>query len=218
MAEKKTHAVDINDIILDERCQPRAILNPEAVQEYSDIYKEGEAELPALEVVSIDSKLVLIDGFHRLAGARQADQSFIRVTVVEECDIGQALWLASAVNQGHGVRRTNADKRQAVTLALNSDVGEEQSLRTVAEHTGVAHETVRRIKEELSQSDATEKTEPEPPETPHDDDDKPEPDMYHTAARRIQGCYKKVCAILGNEDVVCEALFVALEKAQEREL
>ena len=218
MAKPKTHAVDINDIILDERCQPRAILNAEAVQEYADIYDEGEAELPALEVVSIDDKLVLIDGFHRLAGARQADQSFIRVTVVEECDVGRASWLASAVNQGHGVRRTNADKRQAVTLAINSDIGEEQSSRDIGAHVGVSKSFVSNVRAEFGAATvATEKTEPEPPKTPHDDE-KVDPDMYHTAARRISGCYKKVCAILGNEDVVCEALFIALEKAQEREL
>jgi DNA repair exonuclease SbcCD nuclease subunit len=218
MAKPKTHAVDINDIILDERCQPRSILNAEAVQEYADIYKEGEVDLPALEVVGIDHKLVLIDGFHRLAGARQADQSFIRVTVVEECDVGRASWLASAVNQGHGVRRTNADKRQAVTLAINSDIGVEQSSRDIGAHVGVSKSFVSNVRAELEVATvATEKTEPEPEDTPHDDD-KTDPDMYHTAAARIKGCYKKVCAILGNEDVVCEALFVALEKAQEREL
>jgi hypothetical protein len=218
MAKKQTKAVDINDIVLDERCQPRAVLNPEAVQEYADIYKEGEVDLPALEVVRVNKQYVLIDGFHRLAGARQADLGFVRITVIEECDIGQALWLASAVNQGHGVRRTNEDKRQAVTLAINSDIGEEQSSRDIGAHVGVSKSFVSNVRAELEVATvATEKTEPEPPESPHDDD-KTDPDMYHTAAARIKGCYKKVCAILGNEDVVCEALFVALEKAQEREL
>ncbi len=213
----KTKAVPLNDIVLDERCQPRAILNPEAVQEYSDIYKEEEVDLPALDVVDIDGELVLIDGFHRLAGARQADLGFVRVTVVKKCDIGEALWLASAVNQGHGVRRSNLDKRQAVKLALESDVGVEQSLRTIAEHVGVSHEFVRKAKEELSTVDTPEeKTEPEPEKPPHED--KPDPDMYQTAGRRIKGCYKKVCAILGESDPVCEALFKALEAAQEREL
>lgn len=218
MTKKQTSAVAIDDIVCDERCQPRAILNPEAVQEYADIYAEGDAELPPLYVVDIGGDLVLIDGFHRLAGARQADHGFVRVTVVEECDLGRAAWLASAVNQGHGVRRTNLDKRQAVTLAVQSDVGEEQSLREVAKHVGVSHEFVRLVKLELEVSTVdTEKSEPEPPETPHDDE-KIDQDMYHTAAKRIQGCYRKVCAILGQEDVVCEALFVAYEKAQEREL
>ena len=214
----KTKAVDLDDIILDERCQPRAVLNPEAVQEYADIYKEGEVDLPALEVCDVGGDLLLIDGFHRLAGARQADQSFIRVTVTEECDIGRAAWLASASNLGCGVRRTNADKRQAVTIALNSDVGQEQSLRDIAENVGVHHSFVAKVKDELSTNDTpTEKTEPEPPETPHDDE-KVDQDMYHTAARRIRGCYKKICAILGKDDEVCEALFKALEAAQEREL
>ena len=214
----KTTAVSLDDIILDERCQSRAVLNQEAVQEYSDIYKEGEVDLPALDVVRIDSKHVLIDGFHRLAGARQAGLSFIRVRVVEKCDFGKALWLASAVNQGHGVRRTNADKRQAVTLALQSDIGQEQTVRDVALHVGVHHSFIAKVKNELSTEDKpTEKTEPEPEKPPHDDD-KTEPDMYQTAARRIKGCYKKVCSILGTEDVVCEALYKALEAAQEREL
>ena len=213
---KKTQAVALDDIVLDERCQPRAILNSEAVQEYSDIYEAGDVELPALDVCKVGDDLLLINGFHRLAGARQADQRFVRVTVVEECDIERAAWLAASQNQGVGVRRTSADKRQAVTVALQSDIGVESSLRDIAKHVGVHHETVRRIKEELSQCD-TPKTEPPPPETPHDDE-KVDPDMYHTAARRIKGCYRKVCAILGENDDVCEALFVALEKAQGREL
>jgi transposase-like protein len=144
---KKTEAINMDDIVLDDRCQTRAALNPEAVQEYADIYKEGEVDLPALDVVDIDGKMILIDGFHRLAGARQADHSFVRVTIVEECDIGRALWLASAVNQGHGVRRTNADKQRAVRLALDGN-GEPQSARVIADHVGVHHSTVSRIREE----------------------------------------------------------------------
>jgi len=214
---QKTQATDINQIICDERCQPRAILNNEAVQEYAAIYKEG-GELPALEVVDVDGDLLLINGFHRLAGARQADLGFIRVVVVEEADIGRAAWLAAAANQKCGVRRSNLDKRQAVMLALQSDVGQEQSLRVIAEHVGVHHSTVADIKAGLSESDTPEEeTEPETPETPPDDDDKPEPDIYHTAAKRISGCYKAVLKMLGEEDDVCEQLFRAFELAQERE-
>lgn len=216
----ETKAVPLDDIVLDERCQPRAILNQEAVTEYKELYEEEEVELPALQVVDVEGDMVLIDGFHRLAGARSAGKSFVRVEVVEEGDLGQALWLASAVNQGHGVRRTNADKRQAVRLALESDIGEEQSSRTIAKHVGVSNDFVSRLRAEVSSDDTPEqKTEPEPPSMPDDDEpEKPEPDMYFTAAKRIRTCYKKVCAILGQEDDVCEQLFVALEKAEEREL
>ena len=213
-----SQATDINKIICDERCQPRAVLNPEAVQEYAEIYKEG-GELPALEVVDVDGDLVLIDGFHRLAGARQADHGFIRVVVVEEADIGRAAWLAAAANQKCGVRRSNLDKRQAVTLALQSDVGQEQSLRVIAEHVGVHHQTVANIKNELSKIDSEPEEETEPQSVPDDDEpEKDEPDIYHTASKRILTCYKKVLKILGENDVVCEALYIAYEKAQEREL
>jgi len=214
-------AVALDYIVLDERCQPRAILNGEAVQEYAEVYRDEALTLPPLDVVDVEGDLVLIDGFHRLAGARQAERSFVRVRVVEKGDIDRAAWLAAAANQKHGVRRTNADKRQSTILALQSGVGQEQTVRVIAEHIGVSKSFVAMVRQELEQGlstvDSAPKTEPEP-EPPGEDDDRPEPDMYHTAARRIAGCYRKVCAILGEDDDVCEQLFRALEMAQEREL
>jgi len=145
----KEKAVALDDIILDERCQPRAILNNEAVQEYAELYKEGEVSLPALEVVDVDGALLLINGFHRLAGARQADHGFIRVEVVEEADIDRAIWLAAAANQGFGVRRTSDDKRRAVRMALQNEIGIEQSSAHIAEHVGVSRDLVSRIRDEV---------------------------------------------------------------------
>jgi len=213
-----SEAVHVDQIKCLEECQPRAILNPDAVTEYADALKEDQ-ELPPLDVVKVGDDLVLIDGFHRLAAHRQAGREFARVNIVASGDMGDALWHASAVNQRHGVRRTNADKRAAVTLALRSDIGIEQSLRTVAKHVGVSHTFVQNVQSELATS-ATE--EPEPPEEPEDespfeDDGRSEPDMYTSAARRIKGCYNKVRKILGPEDDVCEQLYRALEMASERE-
>jgi hypothetical protein len=147
--KKPSKAVSLDDIVCDERCQSRSAMNQEAVDEYADIYREGDVDLPALEVAKVDGELVLLDGFHRFAAARAANHGFVRVTVTEECDIGRALWLAAAVNQGHGVRRTSADKRQAIRLALKSEIGFEQSLRDLAEHVGVSHMTVSRVRAEF---------------------------------------------------------------------
>lgn len=219
MANTKHGAVTLDEIVLDERCQPRAVLNAEAVQEYAELYAEGETKLPPLAVADVDGDLVLIDGFHRLAGARQADHQFVRVEVLERCDIGRAVWLAAAANQGHGVRRTNADKRQAVLIALKSDIGEEQSSRDVAAHVGVSKSFVNNVRAELEagHDGQDNKTEPAPEPPPHEEEPQ-EPDMYHTAAKRIGSCYRKVCAILGQEDDVCEQLYRALEFAEQREL
>ena len=196
------------------------MLNNEAVAEYAELLV-AECKLPPLEVVDVEGDLVLLDGFHRLAAARQADHEFIRVEVLEHCDIGRALWLAASKNQGHGVRRSSADKRQCVLLALESDVGQEQASRTIAEHVGVSHTLVNNIRAELESGNGCHSEAPgesEREDVLRDREERAEEDMYHTASRRIRGCYKKVCAILGEDDDVCEALYVALEKAREREL
>jgi len=47
-----------------------------------------------------------------------------------------AAWAACAANQTHGLRRTNADKRKAVTLALK--LHPEMSDQAIADHCGVS--------------------------------------------------------------------------------
>ena len=47
-----------------------------------------------------------------------------------------AAWAACAANQTHGLRRTNADKRKAVTLALKRHP--EMSDQAIADHCGVS--------------------------------------------------------------------------------
>lgn len=223
---QKSESIDLDDIVLDERCQLRRVLTQEAVDEYAELYTD-ETDLPPLEVVDVDGDKLLIDGFHRLAAARQIGAGFVRVVVVEEADIDRAVWLAAAANQGHGVRRSNEDKRNAVRMALGSATGQEQSTRVLAEHLGVSHMLVSKMRKEEEERENTpgvnglqQETEDSEtkPEAPGEDDDKPEQDMYHTASKRILTCYKKVLKILGENDVVCEALYIAYEKAQEREL
>src|SRR5690606_39168080 len=75
---------------------------------------------------------------------------WLRCEVVGEGTIDEAIWHAAAVNQTHGVRRTNADKRRAVRLALETEIGMEQSSRVIAEHVGVSHTFVERLREELA--------------------------------------------------------------------
>ena len=222
---QKSESIDLDDIVLDERCQLRRVLTQEAVDEYAELYTD-QAELPPLEVVDVDGDMLLIDGFHRLAAARQMGAGFVRVVVAEVADIDRAVWLAAAANQGHGVRRSNEDKRNAVRMALGSATGQEQSTRVLAEHLGVSHMLVSKMRKEEEERVNTpgvnglqQETTPEAPS--EDDSVWPEdtgPDMYHTASKRILTCYKKVLKILGENDVVCEALYIAYEKAQEREL
>lgn len=212
-------AIALEELIIDVGCQPRAMLNTEAVDEYAKAFEAGEP-LPAIEVVELEEKqgYIIVDGYHRVAGCRQIDKGFIRGRIIAVGDVHDARWHASAANQKHGVRRTNADKRQAVKLALESEIGEEQSLRTIAEHCGVSHELVRTVRDDLLSGVDTEVTDPPPPDHPHDPDDKPEEDMYVTAARLLSRTYKKLSSVLDPADPVCEAVLEAWNMAKEREL
>ncbi len=60
----------------------------------------------------------------------------------------EAIWLASRANLTHGVRRTNEDKRRAVEMALSSK-GASMSDRAVAEHVGVTHPLVSKVRGEV---------------------------------------------------------------------
>ena len=141
-------AIALDDLEVDPALQTRGELSQEAIDDYSELYSEGEADMPPLEVVDVEGTFYIVDGFHRLAAARQAGKVFIRCEVVSAEDMGQAVWLAAAANQKHGVRRSNSDKRRAVLMALNSGIGVEQSTRVLAEHVGVSHMTVSNIRRE----------------------------------------------------------------------
>src|SRR5690606_14855359 len=134
--------------VLDERCQARADVDHDAVQEYRAAYEAG-VELPPPRVFMVSGKAILIDGFHRVPAAMNAGKRWLRCEGVGEGTIDEAIWHAAAVNQTHGVRRTNADKRRAVRLALETEIGMEQSSRVIAEHVGVSHEFVNKIRDEI---------------------------------------------------------------------
>lgn len=145
-------AIAIEKLVFNEpRCQARFESSPEVINDYVALYK-AEAELPPIEVFDVEGKLYIVDGFHRLAARIKLEETFIRCTVVDEGTMDDAAWYATGVNKGHGLRRTNADKRKAVQLALESEIGRERSSRDVAEHVGVSHTLVQEVQRQLEDS------------------------------------------------------------------
>lgn len=143
----ETIKIPIEDVVLDERCQARADVDHDAVNEYAEAYKTGKT-LPPPEVFRVSGKLYAVDGYHRIPAAFKAGIDFLRVAVVGDGTIDDAIWYATGVNQAHGVRRTNADKRRAVRMALNSPIGQEQSTAALAEHLGVSRPFVSKLRED----------------------------------------------------------------------
>lgn len=140
--------LSIDNITLDERCQPRATMNPEVISEYADAMTQG-ADFPPLTVYRDGSTYFLADGFHRIAAARQAGKAHIACDV-RQGTIRDAILHAVGTNSTHGMRRTNADKRRAVETLLKDPEWSQWSDYEIAGKCGVSREFVRQQRGSLA--------------------------------------------------------------------
>jgi hypothetical protein len=122
----------------DPECQSRGEIREDVVAEYAEAMRRVE-RFPPLDCVYDGSCYWVYDGFHRhkgygLAGVEAAQVSFVRGTRED------AIWLSLGANKAHGLRRSNEDKRNAVSSALK--LHPEMSDGALAEHCGVDPKTV----------------------------------------------------------------------------
>lgn len=115
MAEK-TQQLKVKQIVLDRDMQPRVSVTAEAVEDYTVAMEAGE-QFPPISVVKDGETLYCVDGWHRVMAAKALKAKTI-AAIVTDGNRMDAIWLAAQANLRHGVRRTNADKRRAVALAL----------------------------------------------------------------------------------------------------
>lgn len=106
----------VTEIVTDAGTQVRAGLNEGTVADYAEALADG-AKFPPVVVFHDGSRFIAADGFHRIQAAIQTGAALI------ECEVRtggktEALKVALGCNAHHGLRRTNADKRHAVGLAL----------------------------------------------------------------------------------------------------
>jgi len=149
----------------EERFQLRVATNADAIERYTERYIEGGAEaMPPVVAVELPVEnptlsarvnadgeavqLFLVDGFHRFRAARKAGLEKIPTIIISKIpgkDMVQvATQLAMEYNAGHGAAYTQADRRNAVRRFLELFPGE--SLRWIAQQTGVSKSTVDNIK------------------------------------------------------------------------
>jgi len=140
--------LELNLIRIDGDTQSRVELQHEVVEEYSEAMAEG-VEFPPVVVFFDGVSHWLADGFHRYFGATHAGMESIAADVRNGTQADAQLFSFS-VNASHGLRRTRADKRKAVTGALQHPVSCKWSDRQIAKHCGVHHELVGKVRQELS--------------------------------------------------------------------
>jgi hypothetical protein len=150
----QTLTVSLASIRQDERFQAReGGVNPAIVAEYAEACRT--TTLPPPRCVRIGGGLVLVDGFHTIAALRDIGATDATV-VVSEGSEADAFLLAAGANATHGVRRTPADTKRAVALALRGLIAKgekEMSNRRLAAIVGVDEATVRRYLPEVERDD-----------------------------------------------------------------
>lgn len=143
-----TCSLPLPSIRLDGGTQCRASLDAEHIATLADAWQDG-AKIPAVVVFHDGSNYWLADGFHRYHAAQRCDFRDIEAEVRSgtRCD---AVKFALGANAAHGLRRTNADKRRAVEIALKEFP--KLSSREIAKVCAVSHELVDRSRPELADS------------------------------------------------------------------
>ncbi len=141
----------IDELRLDGGTQPRTGVNDEVRREYADLYRAGK-DLGGIVVFrDTEGNYWVADGFHRRWGAVDAGLDQI-LCVIHEGTLEDARWYSYAANQKHGLRRTVDDKRKATRAALLHPTGAGLSDSQIAEHVGVSHPFVGKIRKSLEES------------------------------------------------------------------
>lgn len=136
----------LTEITCDTKIQSRVELNSKTVRKYAERMAK-KVHFPPLTVFCVDGQYWIADGFHRYAAAQKANLEAINVEIWQGT-LEEAIWHAVGANATPGLRRTNADKLKAVQMALECKQG--RSNREIAEHCGVSHTMVAKIRAQLA--------------------------------------------------------------------
>jgi hypothetical protein len=131
--------------------QIRIEINEEVVKDYAEAMEAGDIFPPLLVYFDEpNNRYILVDGFHRFEAHRRLHPNDAISVKLELGTLDDARWASIGVNKNHGLRRTNADKRNAIVNALKHPKGAELSDRQIGKHVGVDHKTVSVVRREVN--------------------------------------------------------------------
>jgi hypothetical protein len=138
--------VNLATIRVDGGTQPRAEIDHELVDEYAELFRDGQT-FPPIVVFFDGTDRWLADGFHRYYAAQVANLTTLPAEV-HRGSRRDAILHSAGSNSTHGKRRTNADKRRAVEILLTDAEWGQWSDREIARQCGVGHTLVSDMRKE----------------------------------------------------------------------
>jgi hypothetical protein len=146
-----TKKLKVSEIVTNAGTQIRVAMDEEIVSEYVEAM-QGGAEFPPIVVFRDGSQNILADGFYRLAATRAKGSGEIIAEVRRGTRL-DALTYALSANAAHGLRRTNADKRRSVEIALAE--WPKLSDRKIAEICAVGNALVGEVRRQVFESNTS---------------------------------------------------------------
>lgn len=143
----------LSEITADQRAQPRATIDVDVVGEYGEDMKRGD-KFPPVVVFFDGAKHWLADGFHRYYGAVAAERNRLECDI-REGGLREAILFSCGANGAHGARRSNDDKRRAVSRLLHDDEWSKWSDNEIGRQCCVAQSFVTKIRKEINKSEDT---------------------------------------------------------------
>jgi hypothetical protein len=144
-----TERIPLSSIRADDQAQPRVALMPDRVAEYIEDMGRGDTFPPLVVFRDRDGVCWLADGFHRYhayVGVEAAEADCI----VREGGLRDAILYSVGANADHGMRRTNADKREAVAKLLKDPEWVAWSNHVIAQRCRVSDVFVGKLRNQLA--------------------------------------------------------------------
>jgi hypothetical protein len=156
----------LSSIRADEQAQPRAALDTDRVAEYFEAMGRGEKFPPPVLFQDKKGRYWLADGFHRFQAAVELKRKTIECTVYQG-ELRDAILFSCGANASHGLPRTNADKRQAVTKLLSDEEWSHWTDSEIARRCKVSDHLVAQLRKELEPVTSNSRSEPRTYRTKH---------------------------------------------------
>lgn len=146
--------VKLAHIVANIATQPRVEIVHSRINEYIEDMSRGDKFPPMTVFRESATKFWLADGFHRYHAAVGLELKEI-VCDVRKGKLRDATLFSVGANAEHGIRRTNEDKRAAVTKLLGDKIWSKWSDPEVAERCHVTREFVLRLRAKLFPPDTS---------------------------------------------------------------